>query len=68
MESASSAGRRKQMRYGSADYRADNAKYNCPRDCQMGMHKRLSYAAREKTDNDVPDKMKHIFSFLSPRF
>ena len=64
MESAPSTGRRKHVRYGPADYRAHNAKYNCPRDCQVGVHKCLSHAAREKTDNDVPDKMKHIFSFL----
>jgi hypothetical protein len=56
------------MRYSPADYRADDAQYDCPHDCQMGMHKRLSHAAREKTDNDVPDEMKHILLLLSPRF
>jgi hypothetical protein len=63
MESASCAGWGKQVRYGPADYRADNAEDNCPRNCQMGMQKRLGHAAREKTDNNIPDEMEHISSY-----
>ena len=61
MKSASCAWWIKQMRYRSADNRADNSKHHCPCDRQMCMHKRFRDTAREEPDNDISDKMKHDF-------
>jgi hypothetical protein len=49
------------MRYCSANNRADNPEHNCPQERQMRMQQRFRDAARKETDNDVPDKMKHVF-------
>src|SRR5436309_16042937 len=61
MKSASCAWWIKQMRYRSADNRADNSKHHCPCDRQMCMHKRFRDTAREEPDNHMPDKTKHDF-------
>jgi hypothetical protein len=62
MKSAASAGRIKQMRYCSANNRADNPEHNCPQERQMRMQQRFRDAPGKETDNDVPNKMKHSFS------
>ena len=61
MKSVSGAWRIKQMGYGTADNRADNAQHDCPRDRQMCMQQRFCDATRQETDDDIPDKMKHVF-------
>ena len=61
VKSASGAWRIKQMGYGTADNRADNAQHDCPRDRQMCVQQRFCDATRQETDDDIPDKMKHVF-------
>src|SRR6266481_8190206 len=64
MKSAAGAWRIKQMCYSAADNRADNAKHHCPCDRQMCVQQRFRDTARNETDKNVPDKMKHDVSPL----
>ena len=49
------------MGHSAPDNRADNAQHDCPRDRQMRMQKGFCHATRQETDDDIPDKMKHVF-------
>ena len=49
------------MGYGAADNRADDAQHDRPRDRQMRMQQRFRDTTRKETDDDIPNKMKHVF-------
>jgi hypothetical protein len=61
MKFASCTGRIKQVGHGASDNRADNTKYDCPRDRQMRMHERLGHTTDEEADEDIPNEVKHSF-------
>jgi len=66
MKFAPCAGGIKQVSDRTADDRADNTQHDRPRDRQMHVHERFGDATREEADEEIPNKVKHVFVVTSP--